>query len=572
MKDETNSATQNLFRVGDWVVDSDSGYLQREGVEVKLEPKVMQVLVCLAQYPGKVVNRETLETAAWSGMVVGYDAISGSIIKLRKALGDDRAQPRYIETISKKGYRLIASVEHELSIKGGNPPLRKTKKTIQYYTVVSIVLIAIILVLYYWSPKIKAPVIAGDTVSGSEKSAAEIIPIEKPSIVVLPFQNSSNDPQQEYFSDGITDDLITGLSRVASLRVIARQSSYHYKNRNINLSEIAKKLDVLYIVEGSVQKVGKRVRINVQLTNIEKGQSIWAERFEGDTSDIFDIQDRIAKHTIDALFVTLSGQEKASMAYRATDNFDAYDAFLLGQQYSKNRTKEGFERSRDAYRNAIKLDANYARAYGALAFALTNAYRFQWTNLPTKDAQDRAAELANKAVLLNNSSPQVYWSLGFVHLFRKEFEQAEAAVMRSVFLSPNYADAYGLLAFIANFRGKADEAVRYIKKATALNPYHTYDYPWNLGLAYYTLGRHTESVKALEDALERNETAGLARLYLAANYIRLGRQDDAEWEIEQAVIQRPDTTLTYLVNALPYEYPSQMNAVLDDLRKAGLPE
>lgn len=260
------------------------------------------------------------------------------------------------------------------------------------------------------------------------------------------------------------------------------------------------------------------------------------------------------------------------MAYRATDNFDAYDAFLLGQQYSKNRTKEGFERSRDAYRNAIKLDANYARAYGALAFALTNAYRFQWTNLPTKDAQDRAAELANKAVLLNNSSPQVYWSLGFVHLFRKEFEQAEAAVMRSVFLSPNYADAYGLLAFIANFRGKADEAVRYIKKATALNPYHTYDYPWNLGLAYYTLGRHTESVKALEDALERNETAGLARLYLAANYIRLGRQDDAEWEIEQAVIQRPDTTLTYLLNALPYEYPSQMNAVLDDLRKAGLPE
>lgn len=572
MKDETNSATQNLFRVGDWVVDSDSGYLQREGVEVKLEPKVMQVLVCLARYPGKVVNRETLETAAWSGMVVGYDAISGSIIKLRKALGDDRAQPRYIETISKKGYRLIASVEHELSIKGDNPPLRKTKKTIQYYTVVSIVLIAIILVLYYWSPKIKAPVIAGDTVSGSEKSAAEIIPIEKPSIVVLPFQNSSNDPQQEYFSDGITDDLITGLSRVASLRVIARQSSYHYKNRNINLSEIAKKLDVLYIVEGSVQKVGKRVRINVQLTNIEKGQSIWAERFEGDTSDIFDIQDRIAKHTIDALFVTLSGQEKASMAYRATDNFDAYDAFLLGQQYSKNRTKEGFERSRDAYRNAIKLDANYARAYGALAFALTNAYRFQWTNLPTKDAQDRAAELANKAVLLNNSSPQVYWSLGFVHLFRKEFEQAEAAVMRSVFLSPNYADAYGLLAFIANFRGKADEAVRYIKKATALNPYHTYDYPWNLGLAYYTLGRYTESVKALEDALERNETAGLARLYLAANYIRLGRQDDAEWEIEQAVIQRPDTTLTYLVNALPYEYPSQMNAVLDDLRKAGLPE
>ncbi len=207
-----------------------------------------------------------------------------------------------------------------------------------------------------------------------------------------------------------------------------------------------------------------------------------------------------------------------------------------------------------------------------MAVLYTNAYRHQWTDITIGEARERALTLAKKAVALDHASPQVYWSLGFVHLFRKEFAEAEAAARQAVTLSPNYADGLGLLAFISNWRGKAEQAITYIKRATDLNPYHTFDYPWNLGLAYYTQGRYEESVARIEDALERNETAEFPRMFLAANYIRLGRQDDAEWEIEQVVTQRPNTTLSHLANTIPYENREKLQAFLDDVAKTGLPD
>ena len=235
------------------------------------------------------------------------------------------------------------------------------------------------------------------------------------------------------------------------------------------------------------------------------------------------------------------------------------------------KSRQGNELAKEAYQRAVELDPDYARVYGALAVTLTREYRYQWTNLSMEEARERALQLAKKAIALNQSTPQIYWSLGFVHIFRKEYKEAKAAAMKSITLSPNYADGYGLLAFIANWRGKAKEAESYIKKAIALNPYHTFDYPWNLGLAYYTMGRYEDSVKNLKDALERNESVLLPRLFLAASYVRLGRLDDAEWEIEQLGILRPGNTISHLTNTLPYENKDQMHAFLEDLQKAGLP-
>ncbi|WP_455218422.1 winged helix-turn-helix domain-containing tetratricopeptide repeat protein [Kaarinaea lacus] len=564
MDDPVDTRLASRFRVGDWVADPDTGRLQRQDEEVKLEPKAMQVLVYLAENQGKVVSREALEAAAWAGMIVGYDAVSGSIIKLRKALGDNSRNPQYIETVSKKGYRLIAPVSTDVaepksvSVSTQHSSTVKTDRSKLLFPMTG-VLLGLGLLFY---------LVSG---TDTEKSTG-VTSAQAPSVVVMPFKNLSDDPRQEYFSDGITDDLITDLSRVESLRVIAPQTSYYYKNNPVGLEEVARQLGVLYIVEGSVRKSGSHIRINVQLTNTSKGVSIWANRFETDEGDIFKIQDAITRDVMDAMVLTLSDTGMDDIRNRGTRNFEAYDAFLLGQKYIKTRTKQGYEQTMNAYRRAIEIDPNYARAYGAMAVTLTRGYRYQWTDLSPPEAKARALELANKAVELNQSSPHIFWSLAYVHLHRHEFAAAEIAVETAIKLSPNFSDGYALLANIANWRGKASEAVGYINKAMSLNPYYSFQYPSTLGLSYYSLGRYQEAVNVLKDAVERNESALNPHLFLAASYVRLGNTGEAEWEVEQISTNRPDTTLSSLSTSLPFEHDDALQPLLDDLKKAGLPE
>jgi adenylate cyclase len=396
-------------------------------------------------------------------------------------------------------------------------------------------------------------------------------PLDKPSLVVLPFTNMSKDPDQDYFSDGITEDLITNLSRLSNLTVIARTSAFTYKDKAPKISDVAKDLDVRFVLEGSVQKAGEQVRITAKLVDSQSASPLWAERYDRELKDIFAVQDEVSQRIVNALAVRLTTVEKGRLKHSATNSLAAYDLFLRGQQYFHQKSKQGNELAREAYRRAIELDPTYARPYGALAVVTINDYRNGWTDSPT-ETKNRALELAKKAVSLDNASPPVYWSLGFVQLFHKQYEAAEAAVQRAVALAPNYADGYGLLAFISNFQGRAEDAVAYIRKAMALNPYHTYDYPWNLGRAYYTLGRYTEAASALEDANYRNQNALYPRLFLAATYVRLGRQDDAEWQVDEIITQNPGTTLSHLANTFPIKNPAHMDAFLNDLRQAGLPE
>jgi len=567
----TNAAAMGApasFSVGDWRVVPASGRLERDGVEVKLEPKVMNLLVCLADQPGQVVSREVLEDKVWAGIPVGYNAISGSVIKLRKALGDDTRRPRYIETVSKRGYRLIAPVSRgggkpeaaavaKPAAEAGAPALRDGRRTLLAAGVGMAAAAAVLLYLAIW-----------------RDSATETPPIAaaSPSIVVLPFKNLDGDPAQERLSEGITDDLITDLSKVASLRVIARQSSYFYRDNPAAFDEVAQQLAVSYLVDGSLQREGKRIRINVQLISAEKGESIWADRFDTDTDNVFKVQDTIARKVISAMTLTLSNRESGFIKMRGTRDFEAYDAFLIGQQQIRTRSKQGYQLSLEAYRRAIEIDPNYARAYSGMAVALTHGYRYQWSDLTLVEARERALKMARKAVALNQSTPQIYWALGFVHVHRHEYEAAETAAEQSIALSPNYADGHALLAYIANWRGKPEEAVRHVQQAAALNPFHTFEYPSIVGLAYYNLGRYEDAATALRDSLDRNESALNPRLFLAAAYVRLNRLDEAEWEIERIKVNRPDATIEGLATILPYERDALLAPLREDLRKAGLPE
>ncbi len=561
---------ESVFTVGEWLINQETCHIRNQDSDIKLEPKVMSVLVCLARHAGHVVSREELEGTVWAGMVVGYDALSGSVIKLRKAFGDNSRNPRYIETISKKGYRLVAAVKPAKQDSEKDADTHHVLKTkgLNKKTVINIVFVVLVILLFLFADKVSDKLITENKQLNDDVLTSPQTTL--PRVLVLPFSNL-NDSEQEYLSDGITSDVITDLSRLGSLHVIAAHSANYFKNKVINLTEIAKELDVQYFIEGSVQVSGDRVRVNTRLTNTVDGHHIWAERFEGDINNLFNIQDEIAKKIINELFVTSPTHEKFLLSPRTIKNYHAYDAFLRGLKHSTNRTKQGYDLTVAAYEEAIKHDPEYARVYGALAVTHTFGYRHEWSEQGLHQTQRKALELVNRAVFLNELSPQVYWSKGFVHLFRKEYDLAEHATLKAIKLAPNYADAYGLLAFIANWRGKAGKAVQYIDKAITLNPYHTFDYPWNKGLAFYTLGRYKEAIVLFEDALERNETSTYPRLYMAACYVNLGDIDEAQWQIEQILVHRPNTTIKMLSEAFPYENPEHKLTILNDLKAAGLP-
>lgn len=557
---------QKDFIIDGWRVSPAEGVLSRGDETVHLEPKVMEVLVYFAARPGEVITREMLETDVWHGALVGYDAITATVIKCRKALQDNAKHPRIITTIPKKGYKLIVAVI---------PAEDVTPDAVFHQAVTTEV--SHNKLLEFWSAPVFAILgvlfLAGITwlVTGYLTSSDVLIP-DKPSLVVLPFANLSDDPDQEYFSDGITEDLIIDLSNISNLVVIAPTSAFVYKGSAVNIAEVARDLGARFVIEGSVRRAGDQVRITAKLIDSQTSQSLWAERYDRAYKDIFAVQDEVIHKIVNALAIELTLAEKKRLGRTDTNNLVAYEMFMRGQQYFRLRTREGNELARDAYRSAIESDPTYARAYGALAIVLTHDYRRGWTELSLEEARSRTLELVQKAVLLDRSSPQVYWAQGYIYLFRKQHNEAAAAVEQAVALAPNYADGYGLLAFISNWRGNAEQAIHYIKKAIALNPYYSFEYPWNLGLANYTLGRYDEAVEALQNALERNEQVLLPRLYLAASYVRLGQQDDAEWEVEQVKIQYPDVRLSLMANVLPYQDKDRMNAFMDDLRKAGVPE
>ena len=578
MTEQSANKHDSAFLVGEWRVEPDTGRLLRDNQEVKLEPKAMDVLVLLARHPGKVVNRETLEQTVWAGTVIGYDAISATIIKLRKAFNDDTRNPNYIETVTKKGYRLIATVNaietHVPSpiatlttsslVDEHNDPQpfdRKISLSKQLFAAKKLIVSIIALAGIVYLMSILNP------------QRVDTDDIKTPLVLVLPFEYLNPDAGQAYLSDGLTSDLITDLSRLKSLRVIGRHTSNYFKTqKDIKLEDIGNDLGADFVVQGSIQKLDDQFRINVQVTDINKRETIWADRYEAKTNQIFKIQDTITHQVIAAMAGDLKTKMIAdghSVAKAA--NFAAYDLFLQGQSFASQRSKEGYDQAMAAYQKTIELDPNYARAYSAMAFILTNGYRFDWTELSLVEARERALKMALHAVNLDQSTPQIYWALSYTHLHRREYEAAEQAALKSIELSPSYADGLALLGYISNWRGKFTQAEDYIQRAMELNPYYTFDYPWNLGLSFYGQAKYKQAIESLQNALLRNENALNPRLFLAASYVKQGMLDDAKWEIENIRTTRPNTTLAQLKITLPFENKQTLDELLVVLEKAGLP-
>ncbi len=565
---------QNGFYIGDWQVTPAQGLLTRGSESAHLEPKAMEVLVYLASHPGQVITREELERDVWRGALVGYDAITSTVIKLRKALQDNARQPRFIATIPKKGYQLIASITY--SEDDGKPktntdvssvPIAETQQKPQpqpkRWTSMLIAAVAGIVffgMVWFWTT----------TPTGSTTQTPGNISTLPPSLVVLPFENISDDPKQEYLADGITEDIITDLSRLSNLLVIASNTSIKYKGRQVTPEEVGADLNVGFVLKGSIRQLGESVRVNVQLVNTKTGFNTWAQRYDRNVTEVFAVQDAVTHKIVEALSVKITNQEKQRQLLRATDSLKAYDFFQEGQKLFKVSTKEALEQAREMYRQAIELDANYGRAYGAMAVTLINDYRRGWTDTPV-ETLDRALVLAKKAVALDDSAPQTYWALGFVYLAHKEYDNAVRAAQQSISIAPNYADGYGLLALINSYLGQSKKAIELNNKAILYNPYYTFEYLIIYGIAYYTMGDYDAAITVLEQAQERNPNAINIKLPLAASYVRAGRQDDAEWIVTELRALSPTASISDLEKTIPYE-PELRRAFLEDLRKAGLPE
>jgi len=544
----------SAFTLGDWRVDPNSGRISNDDQEIKLEPKVMDVLVYLASHPGTVVSRETLESTVWAGTVVGYDAVTSNIIKLRKALGDNSRAPRYIETVSKRGYRLIAKVHRDApdaqphAQPSARPRPRLNRKLL--FTGISIVVIAIVIELFIL-------IRPGATPSGGNDTYATLL--------VLPFINISQDPAQQYFSNGITDDLISDLSRYDRLHVVARRTAYLYAQRKSDLPTIAHELGVDYVLDGDVRRQGNQLRLNVQLVDPKRGINLWAKRFDRNTNDLFQVQDDIRKNILKALSITLTQQDRERERKQYTQDFAAYDLFLQGQ--SKLVTRASAADNLDAQHlmeQAIARDPGFARAYAALALVHADAYRFNWTKDPNTTRQ-QALKIVDHAIDLDDQLPEAFWIKGYIELFLfGDHTKATEMGERALKYAPRNADAITVLAVTLAYGNDPQRAVLLMQEIMRTNKVYSALVPSVVALADLRLGKYNEALAAADRSLDINPTRIQANVWKVVTLYRMGKVDDAVFQAAELFNQHPTFKITEWATRQPFTDPADLDKMVAD--------
>jgi len=394
---------------------------------------------------------------------------------------------------------------------------------------------------------------------------------EKPSIAVLPFVNMSGDPEQEYFSDGITEEIITALSKTSKLFVIARHSTFAYKDKPVKVQQVAEELGVKYVLGGSVRKSEDRVRIAAQLIDALTGHHLWAERYDRTVKDILAVQDAIAKDIITALQVELTEGEQARVYARGTDNLEAYlkvmEATWLGQQ----STKEGAIKARQLAEEAIALDSNYALAYNVLGYTHILDIWLGLSKSP-KESVKRAIELHKKAIAMDSSLAQAHASLGYSLVMARQYSQAIAEVEKALALEPNSAGILYRYAVILTWAGRYKEAIPFFREALRLNPKPPNTYYRHLGVALGESGRYEEAIALQKKAIEQDRNDIFAYLVLASLCSLAGRDAEARVAAEEVLRIDPKFSVARMEKVRPDKDRAVAKRWCDALREAGLPD
>jgi TolB-like protein/DNA-binding winged helix-turn-helix (wHTH) protein/Tfp pilus assembly protein PilF len=546
------SLSDNRFTLLGIEVDPTTLRIRDDDRVERVEPRMMQVLLMLAGQAGEVVTREALERQVWAGRVVSHDALTNTIAKLRHVLGDDRRRPRFIETIPKRGYRLIPQPVRSVAPSPGKPtPLR----LVRWILPAAALVVAVGLGLYAW------------LLPSEEQTPARTA---KVSIAVLPLIDNSGQ-NDNYFIDGFTLDIIEQLGRQQQVSVIAPATILGYRDALASDRSLGEKLGARFLVRGDMSRGSEEILVNLRMIDTNSGDELWAQRFTGSNAQFFDIKEQIIGRILTALRQHSINRLTAFDADQATDSLKAYDEFLRGRRYYGRLTPEDNRAAMHHFKRAIALDPQFARAYAALALTWTRRAIDGWTEKP-EQALAKAAKLANQAAEIDPDLPQVHFVRGQIALFFGDHAAAISAAMKATRINPNYADAYGLLAWILHYGGRPRLAEKALQDALSRNPASNASYKQIAGEIQFVTYRYDEAVESFEAALERNPTHTRARLWLAASLVLLGKFDEAAWEIDEMQTTNPDLHSTNLLFSIPHKDPEVADTLKKALRKLDLPE
>jgi adenylate cyclase len=396
---------------------------------------------------------------------------------------------------------------------------------------------------------------------------------QRPSIAVLPFANMSGEAEQEYFSDGISEDIITDLSKVGGLTVIARNSSFAYKGRNVDIRAVGRELGVSVVLEGSIRRAGNRVRITAQLIDAANGAHLWAERYDRDLTDIFDVQDEVTRQIVAALRVTLTPREDALIAGSAPENIEAHDCVLRARELIRNPSKDRgvFESVLALLERALALDPGYAQAYAGLAWAHQMNYQNRWTEDSERGAQ-MSLEYADKALALDPNDPLVHDAAAISAIFMKNLERAEVEIEKALALSPSDSLALNARGALWTYRGQPDKGIPYIERSMLLDPAYSQQYLHFLGVAQFMAGRYETAAAHFRERVLQVPSTDFSRAFLAAALGQLGHIEEARQVWKDLKQVNPKYTVEGHLLRLPFQNEADLRRISDGLAKAGLPD
>ena len=507
-----------LYLFGDFALDRERRELRAAGAVVAVEPQVFDLLVYLIENRERVVSKDDLIAAVWQGRVVSNSTLTSRINAARKAVGDSGEQQALIRTIARKGFRFVGTLRDQ-------------------------------------------PVASAE--------AREAVDAARPAIAVLPFVNMSGDPEQEYFSDGISEDIITALSKLRWFFVIARNSSFVFKGKAVHMKQIADELGVGYVVEGSVRKSGDRVRITAQLNDVATGSHLWAERYDRSLADVFAVQDEITEAIVAAIEPQLYAAENFRAQRKAPDSLDAWDLVMRALSHYWRVTRQDNVVAQALLEKAISIDPNYGQALGMLATSYMFCAHMGWADRAAVGSAERAAIAAIRA---DNDDPWAHQALGGVYILERRFDNSLAEFEQALRLNPNFAMAQAYYGLSLCYSGRWQEGDEAARRAIRLSPRDPFlgVYYGVASYAQFTGRNYDEAIKLAREGLrQRGDFVGAHRVLTAAAGMA-GNKELAKSALAELKRAQPNVSLAWIAANMPIRHDAERDRYLEGLRKAGL--